>query len=29
MNLPINDFSEEDGKFVIQTDVVHFSEVKK
>ena len=29
MNLPINDFSEEDGKFVVQTDVVHFTEVKK
>jgi transcriptional/translational regulatory protein YebC/TACO1 len=29
MNLPINDFSEEDGKFVVQTDVIHFTEVKK
>ena len=29
MNLPITDFSEEEGKIVAQTDVVHFVEVKK
>ena len=29
MNLPITDFSEEEGNIVAQTDVVHFVEVKK
>jgi len=29
LNLPIEDFSEEDGKIVVQTNVVNFIQVKK